>query len=292
VLSYQHIYHAGNFADVQKHAALVGLLQVLAQRPQRFCVMDTHAGRGLYDLTCVEAQKIGEFKNGILNFWNARQEKTPLSSYLKIVASFNSGDDLNLYPGSAKIVRQQMRPADRLMLIERHPGEYAELQNCFGDVNGVAIEQKDGFQCLVERVPFAERRGLVLVDPSYEIKTEYTELPQQLQQAYKKWPQGQFMVWYPMLGSGLHRLMLTALRKSAIKNMLVSEIILDTPPGESFGLHGSGLVIINPPFGFEASLNELTQFIARRLPMKATGKVFWLDNQKIDPDTGMLAVYS
>ena len=177
MLSYQHIYHAGNFADVQKHAVLVKLLQVLAQKPQKFSVMDTHAGRGLYDLSSAEAEKIGEAQNGILNFWPPAPEKNPLSDYLKIVASFNSGDALRFYPGSAKIAHHLIRPADSLLLIERHPGEFAELQNCFKDAKNVKVEQKDGFEYLVNIVPPADRRGLVLVDPSYEIKTEYTELP-------------------------------------------------------------------------------------------------------------------
>jgi 23S rRNA (adenine2030-N6)-methyltransferase len=289
MLSYQHIYHAGNFADVQKHAVLARLLQVLAQKPQKFCVLDTHAGRGLYDLGSPEAQKIGEFNNGIIPFWAARAgQKTPLSDYLKVVESFNEGGELQHYPGSAKIAQALMRKTDNLVLIERHPGEFAELQNCFEGAKNVRIEQKDGFQVLIDRVPFAERRGLVLVDPSYEIKSEYAELPKQLRQAWKKWPQGQFMIWYPMLEAGLHRQMLTALRKTDVKDMLVSEIRLESLPQGSFGLYGSGLVIINPPFGFETALNEITQFIAQRLPVKAAGKVFWLDNQKIDPETGML----
>lgn len=289
MLSYQHIYHAGNFADVQKHAVLVKLLQVLALKPQKFCVMDTHAGRGLYDLGSAEAQKIGEFEWGIMPFWAARAgQKSPLSDYLRIVESFNAGGELKQYPGSAKIAQALMRKTDRLILIERHPGEFAELQNAFQGAANAKLEQKDGFQSLVSQVPFAERRGLVLVDPSYEIKSEYGELPKQLLQAWKKWPQGQFMIWYPMLGAGLHRQLLTALRRSGIKDMLVSEIRLEAPPQESFGMYGSGLVIINPPFGFEGALNELTQYIAQHLPVKAAGKVCWLDNQKIDPETGML----
>ena len=290
MLSYQHIYHAGNFADVQKHAILVKLLQVLALKPQKFAFMDTHAGRGLYDLGSAEAQKIGEFNSGILPFWKARAEKTLLTDYLKLVAEFNESDELRNYPGSAQIAHHLMRPTDRLLLVERHPGECTELRNCFKNATNVKIEQEDGFQYLINKVPFAERRGLVLVDPSYEIKSEYAELPKQLRQAFKRWPQGQFMIWYPMLGAGLHEQMLLALRKTDIKDMLISEIRLEAPPQESFGMYGSGVILINPPFGFEAALNELTQFIAVHLPIKAMGNVFWLDNQQINPETGKLAL--
>lgn len=288
MLSYQHIYHAGNFADVQKHAVLTSLVRTLCLKPQKFRFLDTHAGRGLYDLSSPEAQKIGEFNSGILPFWKARAEKSPLSDYLRIVAGVNDGDDLKFYPGSAKIAHSLMRPSDSLTLIERHPGELAELQNCFRGTPNVTIEQKDGFQCLTDRVPFAERRGLVLVDPSYEIKSEYADLPRQLRLAYKKWPQGEFMIWYPMLQAGLHRQMLTLLRQTDVRDMLVSEIVLEKPPAESFGMHGSGVIVVNPPFGFEAALTQLTRHIAERLPMKAAGSVFWLDNRHIDPETGML----
>jgi len=286
MLSYQHIYHAGSFADVQKHAILVKLLQALALKPQKFSVMDTHAGRGLYDLSSEEAQKIGEFKSGVLPFWRARAEKSPLSDYLKIIADVNEGDALKFYPGSAKIVHTLMRASDSLVLIEKHPGEFAELQKSFEGARNVKIEKKDGFDCLTTRVPFAERRGLVLIDPSYEIKSEYTDLPKQLRQAYRKWPQGQFMIWYPMLAAALHKKMLTDLRNTDIKDMLTSEIAFDenTP-----GMYGTGIVIINPPFGFEQTLKELTQFIAERLP-RAKGSVFWLDNRQINPETGMLAL--
>lgn len=289
MLSYQHIYHAGNFADVQKHAILVKLLQVLALKPQKFAFMDTHAGRGIYDLGSAEAQKNGEFNSGILPFWTARAEENPVSDYLKLITELNSGDELKSYPGSAWIAHKLMRSTDRLLLVERHPGEFEELQYVFEDEANTTLAQEDGFQYLVNKVPFAERRGLVLVDPSYEIKTEYTELPKQLRQALKRWPQGQFMLWYPMLHTPAHEQMLIALRKSDIKDMLVSEIRLETPPQESFGMHGSGVIIINPPFGFEATLDELTQYIAAHLPGKATGAVFWLNNQQINPETGTLA---
>ena len=288
MLSYQHIYHAGNFADVQKHAVLVKLLQVLAQKPQNFAFLDTHAGRGTYDLSSDEAQKTGEFRHGILPLWGQRGEQTPLSDYLKIVAAVNGDGDLKTYPGSATIAHRFMRPADRLLLVEKHPGEYAELQKNFAGAKNAETAQADGFAQLVDKVPFAERRGLVLVDPSYEIKSEYADLPKQLARAFKKWPQGQFMIWYPLLGAGAHENMLIDLRKTDITNILVSEIALDAPPEETFGMYGSGIIIINPPFGFETALTELTQYIAAQLPAKAAANIFWLDNLKISSETGRL----
>lgn len=290
MLSYQHIYHAGNFADVQKHAVLCALLKFLVQKPQKFCVLDTHAGRGLYDLSSAEAQKLGEFNSGVMPFWQSRAAaKTPLSDYLQTVAAFNNGEELKLYPGSAKFAQHLMRKTDRLVLIERHPGEFSDLKESFKDTPEVRIEQKDGFQGMITELPFAERRGLVLVDPSYEIKTEYAYLPKQLEKAWKKWPQGQFMIWYPMLDAGLHHQMLSALRQSSIKDVLVSELSFGSRPKESFGLYGSGVIVINPPFGFETVLTDITQYIANHLPLKADSSVFWLDNRKINPETGLLS---
>lgn len=281
MLSYQHIYHAGNFADVQKHAVLAALVRQLATKPQPFAVLDTHAGRGLYDLSSDAALKTGEFAKGIAAFWAERGRKTPLADYLALVAGFNEGDTLKNYPGSGKVVQKLLRAGDKLTLIERHPGEFEELKKNFPA--GTTLLHEDGFKYLEEKLPLSERRGLVLVDPSYEIKTEYTDLPQQLKKALKKWPQGQYMIWYPLLPAGGHAQMLTALRKTDIKDMLVSEIRIADQPG----MYGTGVIIINPPVGFEHTLETITQHIAQRLP-ETSGEVFWLNNRPIDPETGLI----
>lgn len=280
MLSYQHIYHAGNFADVQKHALIAALLKLLVQKPLPFHYIDTHAGRGLYDLSAAEAEKTAEFRNGIALF--AEETAPPLAGYLALAR------DLTAYPGSAKIAQALLRPGDRLTLVERHPGEFAELQKNFAGAAHVALLQEDGFAYLTDKLPPPERRGLVLVDPSYEIKSEYDELPRHLQKAVKRWPQGMFMVWYPMLAAGGHKKMLTALRRTDIKDMLVSEIVLDRPVDTAWaGMYGTGVVFINPPAGFEASARAITQAVAARLPT-AAGAVYWLNNRKIDPDTGFV----
>ncbi|MBU6475807.1 MAG: 23S rRNA (adenine(2030)-N(6))-methyltransferase RlmJ, partial [Alphaproteobacteria bacterium] len=200
----------------------------------------------------------------------------------------NPDGALKTYPGSAMIAYRLTRPADRLVLVEKHPGEYAELQKNFAGAKNAETAQADGFQLLADKVPFAERRGLVLADPSYEIKSEYALLPKQLARAFKKWPQGQFMLWYPLLPSAAHQGMLADLRKTDVTNMLVSEIRLDAPPEETFRMHGSGVIVVNPPFGFETALDELTRHITACLPAKAEASVFWLDNRRISPETSRL----
>lgn len=286
MLSYQHIYHAGNFADVHKHAILARLLKSLKSKPGGFAVLDTHAGRGLYDLTTEEAQRNREFEDGISRF--AGDADPLMADLMGVVGKFNPDGDLKSYPGSAVIARELMRPADRLVCVERHPGEFRELQKALGDAPNTQLFQQDGFKALVDMVPPPERRGLAVTDPSYEIKSEYADLARQLQLAWKKWPQGIFMVWYPMLDAGGHRQFLTALRRTDIKDVLVSELRLHEPPKERFRMYGSGVAVINPPWR-EDALEGLTQHIASRLSVKCFSDVFWLDNQQINPETGMLA---
>lgn len=287
MLSYQHIYHAGNFADVHKHAILARLLKTLTAKPAGFQVLDTHAGRGLYDLGSEEAQRNREFDLGATAFLN---DADPLmADYIAVVKKFNPDGDLKAYPGSAVIARELMRPADKLTCIERHPGEFAELQKALSAAPNTELLQDDGFKAMVDMVPFAGRRGLVVIDPSYEIKTEYTDLARRLQQAWKKWPQGIFLIWYPMLEAQGHRQFLTELRRTAVKDILVSELRLHEPPNERFRMYGSGIVIINPPWP-PATPEAITQHIASKLPVKAFADVFWLDNAQIDPETGSVRI--
>lgn len=291
MLSYQHIYHAGNFADVQKHALLIQLLKALRIKPARMAALDTHAGRGIYDLSSAEAQKTGEFAQGIAALW---QEEPPpakdfgiVVDYLRMVHQFNEGGQLQRYPGTAAIARRMLRPQDRLICIEKHPGEARELQATFAGDEGTTVLLQDGFAALSEMVPFPERRGVVMVDPSYEIKSEYLDLPRYLEKAWKKWPQGVYFIWYPIMQSLGHRHLLAALRATAVTDVLVSEIRLEQPPQEDYRMYGSGIAIVNAPWP-EAVMNDMTQKLVRALPVKAFGDVYWLDNKKIDPSTGML----
>jgi len=284
MLSYQHIYHAGNFADVQKHAILVQLLKALKLKNAKMTVIDTHAGRGVYDLQSEEAQKTMEYEHGGRHFFD---HGTLPAGLKEIVAKMNPDGALETWPGSAKIVREMLRPGDKLICTELHPGEFGELQKTFDGAPNTELHKTDGFQALVDMVPPTDRKGLVIIDPSYEMKTEYDLLAKQLYQAWKKWPQGVFMIWYPILEARGYQRMLTALRNSRVKDVMVSEIRLDGPPSVTYRMSGTGVAIINPPWP-EAALDQLTQEIANRMPIKAFGDVFWLDNMQIDPDTGTI----
>jgi len=288
MLSYQHIYHAANFADVQKHALLAQVLKSLCAKPAPLGVIDTHAGRGLYSLGDAEAQKNREFDNGITSFWDKRAAAPAcLKPYLDQVESFNAEGTLLRYPGSALIARRMLRAGDRLVAVERHPGEFGHLQQALVGIPRTQTVQDDGLKVLIDALPLPERRGLAIIDPSYEIKTEYAELPKVILRALKKMPQLCIFVWYPMMQAGGHRLMLSELVKSGIRDALVSEIRLEAAPQEHFRMTGSGILIINPPWP-EAVMNEVTQAVTTRLPAKAYGDVFWLDNCHIDHDTGLM----
>ncbi len=284
MLSYQHIYHAGNFADVHKHAILVELLKSLKAKNPKLAVLDTHAGRGTYDLNSEEAQKTSEYISGAQHFW----ENDGLPAGLKeIVSGFNPDGALVTWPGSSMIARKILRATDKLTCIERHPGEFEELQKTMSGAANVDLQQKDGFQSIVDFSPPALRKGLVIIDPSYEIKTEYVQTAKQVNLAWKKWPQGVFLIWYPLLEAQGHVQLLTHLRKSGVKDVLVSEVRLDKAPTEGYRMFGSGIAIVNPPWPINV-LEDLTNHIADGMPQKAHGDVYWLDNQPINPETGTI----
>ena len=197
MLSYQHGYHAGGFADVHKHAALCLLVAHLRQKPAPFCVIDSHAGRGLYDLTGEQAIRTGEWRAGIARLVEAAPANEALQPYLDVVAGFNAGGDLTTYPGSPAIAARLMGDTDRLVLIEAHPAEHDALRGVFRRDRRVHLHKRDSFEALPGLVPPAERRGLVLIDPSYEVKTEYRSVPELVRTALRRWSAGIFAIWYP-----------------------------------------------------------------------------------------------
>lgn len=259
MLSYQHIYHAGNFADVHKHSALCLVLDYLAQKPKPFAYIETHAGRGLYDLQCSEAQKTDEAKGGI---WGVDVDNAPseVQRYFDSIAACNPKGGRRFYPGSPQLALLNSRPEDRLILVEKHPQEFQALSDNFARHPRVALHKRDALEALVALVPPPEKRGLVLIDPSYELKTEYTDIAEGLERAYRKWPTGVYMIWYPLLPVAGHQRLLKALKRSGITRILTSEIGLRPPQGLS-GMYGSGLAIVNPPWQLEEGLQRLAKWI-------------------------------
>jgi 23S rRNA (adenine2030-N6)-methyltransferase len=241
VLSYQHAFHAGGAADVQKHAALAELLARLTAKPRGISYAETHAGRGLYDLGGAEALKTGEAAAGV-----ERIAPDPASPYGRALAAARTAAGPRAYPGSPLIARTLLRPQDRITLMELHPAEHAALRAAMAGA-GAAVHRRDGFEGLAALAPLAPRRGLVLVDPSYELKEDYVRAAAFLRRLVAKWPEATALLWHPLLPAGRHRLLIEGLGPLP---RLTDEVVFLRRPER--GMTGSGLVLVNPPNGAEA----------------------------------------
>jgi 23S rRNA (adenine2030-N6)-methyltransferase len=258
-MNYRHAYHAGNHADVFKHAALCLLLLALRRKPKPFAVLDTHAGPGLYDLASEEAAKTGEWREGIGRLFG--RDLTVAAPYLDLVARLNP-EGLKRYPGSPEIVRAFLRDGDRLTVCELHPIDEAELKRNFRRDKRVAVHHRDGYEAIGGLLPPTARRGLVLIDPPFERTDEFERLADALNVGLKKWPTGMFLAWYPIKPRNAG----DALRKRYARNnppTLTQEFLVRRPDG--LALAGSGLVIVNPPWQFEATLAALMKELAAAL---------------------------
>ncbi len=262
MLSYQHIYHAGNMADVQKHLWLITVLQYLTKKDKPFLWVDTHAGRGLYDLQSDEAQKIKEYESGILRFYddliNANDLPAPLAFYREKIADLNkSKDQLTIYPGSAYLAAKILRPTDKLYAFDLHKGEYPYLEKTLKNYIHSTTRFEDGFKGLKSIIPPKTiKRGGVLIDPSYEIKDEYANTAQAVINAYTKWPQGIYMIWYPILDKAFHFDLTEPLKALNLpdENFTIDEWHFGDVKK---GMKGTGMVILNPPYGTSEAMFKM-----------------------------------
>ncbi len=262
MLSYQHSYHAGGPADVHKHVALTLLLTHLTAKAKPASVIDLYAGNGVYALTAAAAQKTGEYHDGIAKLWAVQNPPAALGAYLRVVKHLNPGE-LSLYPGSPDIARQMLRPDDRLILNELHPTSFTALKGWVGHDDRIAVHKRDGLEALLALVPPQVRRGLALIDPSFEMKTDYTEIPVRLATAVEKWREGIFMIWYPVLADARHKPLLTGIAAIASPSFC-AELTLPKPSSEK-GLRGTGIVVVNPPWKFDAEMLEAGDAVAKIL---------------------------
>jgi 23S rRNA (adenine2030-N6)-methyltransferase len=258
-MNYRHAYHAGNFADVAKHAALARLAEYLKLKDKAFRVVDTHAGIGLYDLSSEEAQKTGEWQGGIGRLLQAKlspEAETLLAPYLAAVAAENPDGGVAHYPGSPLIVRHLLRPQDRLSAIELHPQDFQRLKSLFaGDFQVRAIEL-DGWLALGAHLPPKEKRGLVLVDPPFEQAGEFERLVDGLVRAHRRWPGGIYALWYPIKDRAAVKDFRESLKASGIPKILDVAFEVRRPTREA-RFDGSGLVVVNPPFVFEKEMRVI-----------------------------------
>jgi 23S rRNA (adenine2030-N6)-methyltransferase len=263
-MNYRHAYHAGNFADVVKHAVLCRVLVHLREKPAAFRVIDTHAGAGRYDLAGPEAGKTEEWRHGIDRLMRAELAppvRTLLAPYLDAVAALNPADALTTYPGSPALAQAWLRPQDRLIACELEPGAAAALEVALaGDARAKAIAI-DGWTALTAYVPPVERRGVVLVDPPFEQPGEFARLAQGLAAAHRKWPSGIYLLWYPIKDTAEVAAFARGLARLGIAKMLRMELILPTA-GLDTGLRGSGLIAVNPPWTLHDELKVLLPVLA------------------------------
>jgi 23S rRNA (adenine2030-N6)-methyltransferase len=265
VLSYLHAFHAGGWVDVFKHAALALLVAALRKKPTPFAYLETHAGRGLYDLESPTTQKTAEHRDGILRIGlNAADAPPDLAPYLDAVRAANPTGVPTLYPGSPLVVRHLLRPGDRMILAELHPAEYPALRSLFARDNQVGVHHTDGYAALKALLPPYERRGLVFIDPSYEVKSEYEKAARAIIEAHRRFPGGVFALWYPVLVAGGWNRILDTLCASAVRKVFRAELRLRAPETPE-GINGSGLVVVNPPWKWDEQIRAILPWLNGKL---------------------------
>ncbi len=256
MLSYRHAFHAGNFADVFKHVLLIQLIRALQRKDKPFRVFDTHAGAGRYDLHAAPAGKNREYEEGIGRLWDRQALGPELSAYREQVRALNPNGALRVYPGSPRLMRDLLRLEDRLTLTELHPGDYPALKAEFAGDRQVVARHADGYASLKGFLPPPERRGLVFIDPAFELRDEFDRLARAAQTMRQRWATGTMAIWYPILDRAPSLRFQRNLRELGIPAMLCAELGLH-PYDRPVGLHGCGMILINPPWKLDETLNRL-----------------------------------
>lgn len=276
MLSYRHSFHAGNHADVLKHIVQSLILNSLQQKEKPFVYHDTHSGVGRYDLTHEWSEKTGEYKQGIARVWQQDNIPAELDSYLDAIRQLNQGETLRYYPGSPRVARAHLREQDRMVLTELHPSDYPLLVQEFHRDRQVSIYKEDGFARLKASLPPQERRGLVLIDPPYELAKEYRDVVRAIAQSYKRWATGIYAIWYPVVNRCDIDDMLEGLQGLEIRKILQIELGV-APDTNERGMTASGMIVINPPWTLESQMQTILPFLKQAIA-PATGhyKVEWV----------------
>jgi 23S rRNA (adenine2030-N6)-methyltransferase len=275
-MNYRHAYHAGNFADVLKHAVLALVIEHAKLKPAPFRVLDTHAGLGRYDLEAEQSMKTGEWQAGIGRLFGAAATQLPpgltelLAPYLDVVRTENPVGVLRHYPGSALIARRLLRPQDRLIATELHPEDGAALSHRFARDPQTKIVELDGWLALKSFLPPKERRGVILIDPPYEVSDERDRVADGLAAAVRRFKSGTYLIWYPIKDRRLILEFHRALQALRIPRMLSAEILI-RPARDPVLLNGCGLIIVNPPWTLPVALGILLPFLAQRMAREAGG---------------------
>jgi 23S rRNA (adenine2030-N6)-methyltransferase len=275
VLAYRHHFHAGNFADVFKHALLVRLLAAVAAKEKPFCYLDTHAGIGRYDLAHPWAQKKAEFRDGIGRLWERGDVPALLAPYLDAVRAENPDGKLRFYPGSPLIARRCLRRGDRMVLSELNKTDVAELGALFARDRQVTVHLMDGYQALKAHLPPQERRGLVLVDSSFDRAGEFRRVADGLALAHQRWASGIYAIWYPLMEPAAMRGFERDVVATGIRKILQAELSV-RPDTFTGALRGCGMLVVNPPYRFDAEAEAIVAWLASVLAADGGCRVRWL----------------
>jgi 23S rRNA (adenine2030-N6)-methyltransferase len=258
MLSYRHGYHAGNAADVLKHFILIYVLDYIKKKDKGFIFIDSHAGAGKYLISDPYMQKNKEYLQGIKKILQLKNDNIFLKKYLDLVKSINFNSDLKIYPGSCCLAAKSLRPNDNLYFFELHPKEFLNLKKNFENDSRVIIENRDSYQRLKKLLPPKEKRAVILIDPSYELKDEYEKVLEMLSDCYKKFPLGVYIIWYPVLKSKKSEKFIFNVLKKKYKNLSHVEMISDNLNN---GMQGSGLFILNCPWSIENDIKKSLETI-------------------------------
>lgn len=269
MLSYRHAFHAGNHADVLKHSLLVAMLRHLNGKEKPWWYVDSHAGAGIYDLNTDFARKNAEFESGIGRLWARADLPEAVADYVALVRDLNPDGRLRLYPGSPWLASRLMRPGDQLRLFELHSTDVQLLRRTFSENRLIKAEATDGFLGLKSVLPPQSRRGLVLIDPSYEIKDDYRRVVAALKESLVRFATGTYAVWYPLLQRPEPGQLVDKLKRLPVDSWLHASLSVRAPAADGFGMHGSGLFIVNPPWQLATTLKTLMPWLVEALGQDA-----------------------
>ena len=258
MLSYRHGYHAGNAADVLKHFILTYVLDYIKKKDKSFIFIDSHAGAGKYLISDPYMQKNKEYLQGIKKILQLKNDNIFLKKYLDLIKSINFNSDLKIYPGSCYLAARSLRRNDNLHFFELHPTEFLNLKKNFKNDSRIIIENEDSYQKLSKLLPPKEKRAVILIDPSYELKDEYDQVFKMLSNCYKKFPLGVYIIWYPILKSKKAVSFTLNILKRSYKNLSHIEMITDNLNN---GMQGSGLFILNCPWSIEKDIKNSLEII-------------------------------
>ncbi|AIJ08046.1 23S rRNA A2030 N6-methylase RlmJ [Edwardsiella anguillarum] len=277
MLSYRHSFHAGNHADVLKHTVQSLIIAALKEKDKPFLYLDTHAGAGRYLLSGEHAEKTGEYLEGIARLWQRDDLPEALTPYMDAVRHFNRSGQLRYYPGSPLIARQLLREQDRLHLSELHPSDFPLLRAEFQKDERARVVRENGYQQLKSQLPPATRRGLILIDPPYELKSDYQDVVKGIQEGHKRFATGTYALWYPVVLRQNIKRMIHALEETGIRRILQIELAV-RPDSDQRGMTASGMIVINPPWKLEEQMRSLLPWLHQALVPQGTGhaSVSWI----------------